>query len=86
MSLPVFSQEGGPDNRSELSAQSFGTFLKKTDQNDARQRSSDSGGILASYRYFFTNHHGVEVNYGCSRSTMSYELPGHSGRAPTSTK
>lgn len=74
ISLPAFSQEGGPENRSEASAQFFGTFLKKTDQNGVRERSSDSGGILASYRYFFTNHHGVEVNYGYSRSTMSYDF------------
>src|SRR6266851_5798264 len=74
ISLPAFSQEGPPENKSEASAQFFGTFLKRTDQNGVRQRSSDSGGILASYRYLFTNHQGVEVNYGYSRSTMSYDF------------
>jgi len=74
ISFPAFSQESAPENRSEASAQFFGTFLKTTDQNGVRQRSSDSGGILAGYRYFFTNHHGVEVNYGYSRSTMSYDF------------
>src|SRR5260370_38009588 len=74
ISLPAFAQESGPENRSEASAQFFGTFFKTTDQNGVRQSSSDSGGILASYRYFFTNHHGVEVNYGYSRSTMSYDF------------
>jgi hypothetical protein len=49
----------------------FGTFLKTTDQNGVRQSSSDGGGILASYRYFFTNHHGVEVNYGYSRKASA---------------
>src|SRR6267142_783416 len=76
ISLPAFSQEGPPENKSEASAQFFGTFLKNTDQRGVRQSSSDSGGILASYRYFFTNHHGVEVNYGYSRSTMSYDFGG----------
>ena len=76
ISLPAFAQESGPENRSEASAQFFGTFLKTTDQNGIRQSSSDSGGILASYRYFFTNHHGVEVNYGYSRSTVSYDFGG----------
>src|SRR6266851_7695270 len=74
ISLPAFSQEGPPENKSEASAQFFGTFLKKTNQNGVRERSSDSGGILASYRYFFTNHQGVEVNYGYSRSTQSYNF------------
>src|SRR6266571_1755990 len=72
IALPAFSQEGPPENKSEASAQFFGTFLKKTDQSGVRQTSSDSGGILASYRYFFTKHHGVEVNYGYSRNTQSY--------------
>src|SRR5260370_34010711 len=76
ISLPAFSQESGPENRSEASAQFFGTFLKNTDQSGVRQTSSDSGGILASYRYFFTKHQGVEVNYGYSRSTMSYDFGG----------
>ena len=30
ISLPAFSQESGPENRSEASAQFFGTFLKNT--------------------------------------------------------
>jgi opacity protein-like surface antigen len=76
ISLPAFSQEGPPENKSEASAQFFGTFLKNTNQSGIRQTSSDSGGILASYRYFFTKHHGVEVNYGYSRSTMSYDFGG----------
>jgi outer membrane immunogenic protein len=74
ISLPAFSQESGTENRSEASVQFFGTFLKQTTSNSVRQTSSDSGGVLASYRYFFTNHHGVEVNYGYSRSTMSYDF------------
>src|ERR1700730_657576 len=86
ISLPAFSQESGPENRSEASAQFFGTFLKNTDQNGVRERSSDSGGILASYRYFFTNHHGVEVNYGYSRSTMSYDFGAGPTLAPTGTR
>jgi len=36
ISLPAFSQEGPPENKSEASAQLFGTFLKKTDQNGVR--------------------------------------------------
>ena len=76
ISLPAFSQEGGPENKSEASVQFFGTFLKQTTNNGARQTASDGGGVLASYRYFFTQHHGVEVNYGYSRSTLSYDFGG----------
>jgi opacity protein-like surface antigen len=69
-SLPAFSQEGG---RSEASVQFMGTFTKQTDSNGIRQNSSDSGGVLASYRFFFTKHQGVELNYGYSRNTVSYD-------------
>jgi opacity protein-like surface antigen len=75
ISLPAFSQEEGPlQNRSEASVSFFGSFLKNTNQNGVRQSSSDSGGVLAGYRFFFTNHHGVEVNYGYSRNTVSYDF------------
>src|SRR5262249_19103642 len=71
LSLPVLAQEGGPENRSEASVQFFGTFVKSTVDKGVGQSASDSGGVLASYRYFFTSHQGVEVNYGYSRSTQS---------------
>jgi opacity protein-like surface antigen len=81
ISLPAFSQEGGPENRSEASVQFFGTFLKQTDSKGVRQTSSDSGGVLASYTFFFTRHQGVEANYGYSRSTLSYNF----GQGPLGT-
>ena len=33
---------------------------------------NDSAGVLFSYRYFFTNHQGVELNYGFSRFNQQY--------------
>ena len=75
---PAFSQtEGG---RSEVSAQFFGTFGHSTSQNGVQQSNSDSGGVLATYRLFFSKHHGVEANYGYSRSTATYaSIAGTSG-------
>lgn len=73
MSVPAFSQDEG--GRSEVSAQFFGSFVHNTVQNGVDQSSSDSGGVLASYRYFFSKHHGVEANYAYSRSTTSYNGP-----------
>ena len=71
--LPAFSQseEGG---RSEVSAQFFGTFVHSGNQDGVQQSSSDSGGILATYRLFFSKHHGIEANYGYSRSTTAYSF------------
>jgi outer membrane immunogenic protein len=71
--LPAFAQseEAG---RSEVSAQFFGTFVHNTNQNGIGQSSSDSGGVLATYRFFFSKHSGVEANYAYSRNTTAYNL------------
>ena len=69
--LPAFSQEGG---RSDATVQAFGSFVKTTTDNGVQQGATNSGGVLASYRFFFTDNHGVEVNYGYSRNTQTYGL------------
>jgi outer membrane immunogenic protein len=74
LSIPAFSQDENPQYKSEASVQAFGSFLKTTTSNGIDQRATDSGGVLASYRYFFNNNHGVEVNYGHSLNTQSYGL------------
>jgi len=70
--LPALSQEGG---RSEATVQVFGSFVKTTTQDGIQQGATNSGGVLASYRYFFTKGNGLEVNYGYSRNTQTYGLP-----------
>jgi outer membrane immunogenic protein len=70
--LPAFSQEEA--GRSEASVQAFGSFVKTTTENGIQQGATNSGGVLASYRFFFSNSHGVEVNYGYSLNTQSYGL------------
>src|SRR6267154_5158645 len=74
LSIPAFSQEENPQYKSEASVQAFGSFLKSTVNNGVQQTATDSGGVLASYRFFFNKNHGVEVNYGHSLSTQSYGL------------
>src|SRR5437868_10285047 len=71
LALPAFSQEAG---RSEASVQAFGSFVKSTTYNGVQQDATNSGGVLASYRFFFSNSHGVEVNYGYSLNTQIYGL------------
>jgi len=69
--LPSLAQE---TSRQEVSVQAFGSFVTGTTQNGVDQTATHSGGVLANYRFFFTNHHGVEVNYGYSRNTQNYGL------------
>ena len=70
-SLPAVSQEAG---RSEVSVQAFGSFVKNTSANGIEQGATNSGGVLASYRFLFSEHHGLELNYGYSLNTQSYGL------------
>ena len=76
--LPAFSQS--EQRRSEVSAQILGTFVHSTVQNGIEQTNSDSAGVLATYRFFFSKHQGLEANYAYSRNTTTYSLPfGQSG-------
>lgn len=68
-SLPAFSQEF---NRSEVSVQAFGSFVKTTNSGGVQQSATDSGGVLANYRFFFSQSHGIEANYGYSLNTQNY--------------
>ena len=73
-SVPAFSQEETPQYRSEVTVQGVGSFVKDTTQDGARQSATNSGGVLSNYRFFFNRNHGVEVNYGYTQNTQSYNL------------
>jgi len=68
-SAPAYSQEFA---RSEVSVQAFGSFVTTTTDNGVSQSATDSGGVLANYRFFFSQSHGIEVNYGYSLNTQTY--------------
>jgi len=74
IALPVYAQseEGG---RQEVAVQAFGSFVTGTTQNGIHNDATDSGGVLASYRFFFSRHQGVEGNYGYALNTQSYSSP-----------
>ena len=70
----ALSQEA---SRQDVTAQAFGSLVTGTTQNGIDHNESNSGGVLGTYRYFFSTHHGVEANYGYRRNTLSYAgLPG----------
>src|SRR5215208_4664420 len=70
--FPAFSQdEVGP--RSEVSVQVLGAFVKATTHDGIRVRTFKSGGVLGTYRWFFSKHLGIEANYAFSRSTQDYD-------------
>ena len=72
ISLPAFPQDE-PTGRNDVTVQAFGSFVKSTTSNGVKQDATNSGGVVASYRFLFSSHNGVEVNYGYSLKTLSAE-------------
>ena len=72
VALPAYSQEEG--YRSEVAVQSMGSFVKDTTQSGVRQSTTNSGGVLTGYRFYFTKHLGAEINYGYTLNTQRYFL------------
>src|SRR6476659_7479000 len=72
LALPAFSQE--TPARQEASVQAFRSFVQTTTDNGVQQNATNSGGILGSYRFFFNDHNGVELNYGYALNTQNYAL------------
>jgi len=68
---PVLAQEVF---KSEVSAQFFGAFVSSTSYRGVQQSATDSGGVLANYRFFFNDNNGVEFNYGYTADTQKYLL------------
>src|ERR1700723_2538627 len=71
---PGFAQEEA--HTQEVSAQGMGSFLRSTTKNGVEQSADNTGGVLASYRFFFNAHSGVEANYGFQNNTQNYGIGG----------
>jgi hypothetical protein len=71
-SLTAFPQEEYTRFKSEASVQALGSFVKQTTENGIQQGATDSSGVLATYCYYFDRHNGVEVNYGWTSNTQTY--------------
>ena len=71
--LPALCQEDVA-YKSDVSVEGYLPVVKSTTSYGVEQSSSLSGGVVAGYRFFFGKHSGVEVSYGYSRSTQTYDL------------
>jgi outer membrane immunogenic protein len=76
MSLTVFAQEDYTGFKSEATVQALGSFVTQTTQNGIQHGATDSSGVLATYRYYFNRHNGVEVNYAWTSNTENYNAFG----------
>ncbi len=80
IAAPLFAQEEGAQEETshtqEVSVQGFASFLRSTTQDGVRQSADTSGGVLASYRFFFDAHSGIEANYSFQENTQRYGTAG----------
>ena len=63
----ALAQEENTAYKNEAAVQAFGAFVKTTTQNGIQQSATNGAGVLATYRFFFNDHNGVELNYGYSQ-------------------
>jgi opacity protein-like surface antigen len=68
--VPAFAQE--EYSKQDVTVQALGSFTKSTTDKGVDQKATNSGGVLASYRYFFNKNNGAEVNYAWTNNTQSY--------------
>jgi len=71
IALPALAQSED-SGKNEVSVQAFGSFVKSTTDTSAPTPASTNGGVLGSYRRFFSDHSGIEVNYGYALNTQDY--------------
>jgi outer membrane immunogenic protein len=69
--VPAYAQSDEAA-RQDVAVQGFGSFLTSTTHDGVDNTATKSGGILASYRYFFSTHHGIEADYGYTLNTERY--------------
>ena len=61
--------------RNEVSVQGIGFFTKDSDKNGITQHTTDSGGLLVSYRNRFNSWLGADLSYGYTRNTQQNFTP-----------
>lgn len=58
--------------RNEVSVQATGFFTKDSNGQGISQRTTESGGVLAGYRYRINRWFSAEANYGYNRNSEQY--------------
>lgn len=71
-SLAVTTLCAQEDYRNDITVSALGSFQRSTTGNGVNQSADNAPGVLFSYRYFFTGHQGLELNYGYSRADEQF--------------
>ncbi len=62
----------GQEGRADVAVSGMAVFSKNTSGNGLDQAVTNSGGVLASFRYAVRDHSGLELNYGYTRNSQVY--------------
>lgn len=76
LTLGASAQEG----RSEVSVQGTGFFTKDSTGNNILQRTTETGGVLAGYRYHINHWLSAEAVYGYDRNSTQFFAPSGAAR------
>jgi outer membrane immunogenic protein len=60
------------DYKSDVSVEGTGVFTKDANNNNVLQKATQTGGVLAGYRYHLNRWVAAEANYGYFRNTQLY--------------
>jgi hypothetical protein len=74
ISLGLSAAASAQENRSEISLQGGGLFTRSTMGNGTSYSTTESGGVLGTYRYHLNRWISVEGAYGYSVNTQKYSL------------
>lgn len=69
--------------RSEVSVQGTGIFTKDSNGQGILQQSTQTGGVLGTYRYRINRWFSAEAAYGWDRNSQLFSTPGGSARIQT---
>jgi outer membrane immunogenic protein len=78
--LVVTSAALAQEERHEVSIQGTGFFTRDTDSNGISRTNTNSGGLLAGYRYRINKWVAAEGDYGFTRNTQLFSAGVGSGR------
>jgi opacity protein-like surface antigen len=72
LAVMVSTAQAQENTRNDVSLSVFGSFQQSTSGNGVSQSASQQPGILATYRHFFTDHQGMEFDYGLSQFNQEF--------------
>lgn len=63
------------DHHTEIGISGIGAFTSERSGQGIDQKATDTGGVLASLRFLFTAHQGVEIDYSHAQFSQEYLSP-----------